>query len=83
MTDNADIATGGLRGITEDTPGQDTEGVDGISGAQDGQPEAAQTGGETPGSAAQPAHPQAGAEGPSEAGLVTGNRGGVTGTSDP
>ena len=89
MADDTNTATGGLRGITSDNTGQHGDRIDAISEPTGGPP--------GPGlSSDQADTPNANGPASSESaltaeetddatgqGLVTGNRGGVTGTSDP
>ncbi|GBF07683.1 hypothetical protein DAERI_160061 [Deinococcus aerius] len=88
MTGNDDggAATGGMSGITEDTP--DQAGVPGEAGSIDGvsaagaPPETYDVSGNADGSGESPGQEGGAAEAESGEGLVSGDTGGVTGTSD-
>ncbi|MEF2277075.1 hypothetical protein V3W47_02115 [Deinococcus sp. YIM 134068] len=82
MTDDGSLATGGMTGITEDTPGHagapgEAGSIEGISAFGDDTetPEEGDTPPDLPGTPLDP-------EGGHEEGLITDGRGGVTGTSD-
>lgn len=82
MAEETSVATAGLRGITEDRPEEDGGGVDGISGVQ-GSASEART--ERPAEQVDIANTAPVDRERAEAtqrGLVSGERGGVTGTSD-
>ncbi|AFZ68917.1 hypothetical protein [Deinococcus peraridilitoris] len=85
--DTGMMATGGLRGISEDTPEHQDRSLDGISGARDAAPSTErysnlQQGASVSAEPDQASLEQRAREEATVEGLVSGPRGGVTGTSD-